>query len=128
MALDALAAHPRGYNHVPDGHPRGSKVEACLWVRVNILRLLVVVFDPEPPCLQCNSFLSGGRLPSRQEGGLVIISNPPSIGGAVSEHILAAKVPALPQHAHSDLLGLWDLLKATGGGEGIRTPGTLRFI
>ncbi len=51
-----------------------------------------------------------------------------SIGGADSEHILAAKVPTLPQHAHSDFIGLWDLLKATGGGEGIRTPGTLRFI
>ena len=106
----------------------GGKVEACLRFQLNILGLLVVAFDPEPPCLQDNSFLSGGGSRPGKKWGLVIISDPPSIGGAVSEHILAAKVPALPQHAHSDLLGLWDLLKATGGGEGIRTPGTLRFI
>jgi hypothetical protein len=84
--------------------------------------------DPMSPCLQDNSFLAGAAPSPGKKWGMVISSNPPSIGGAVLEHILTTKVPALPQHAHSDFIGLWDLLKATGGGEGIRTPGTLRFI
>ena len=44
-------------------------------------------FDPEPPCLRDNSFLSGGAARPGKKRGLVIISEQPSIGGAVSEHI-----------------------------------------
>ena len=73
-------------------------------------------------------FGTGTLLPAHDGGALVLIRIRARIGGAVWEQFLEGKVPALPQHAHSDLLGLWDLLKASGGGEGIRTPGTLRFI
>ena len=108
--------------------PGGRIVQRCFCVRLNTLGEAAVSNDPITlPFLITVFFPRGwGGLPMR--GALVLILIRAWIGGAVLEQFSEAKVPALPQHAHSDFIGLWDLLKATGGGEGIRTPGTLRFI